>query len=745
MSATDHAESQDKPTQSANTDDQPLDTVGALPVVTNAQHSNALSNDVSNGNLSSNALGNHQSSNNANDKTDNDPNHQTADKQNLPDLQPTDDKSADPQSDSVHSDTKSNKKSDNSKTDDTHSDDNAKNDDVKNNNVKDDKLTPQSNDKPSDVKPSDVKSNNDQSGIANLSNDALIKNKADNEKADGSKPNTAPKTKKAPKVVAVVREAGDTPQKTAQPPNPKKKSPKPKPTPKKGELPFWLSLLVAMLAGLSFVFSLAPYGLWGVAILSPMILYGLLLLADKPVRAFLLGLAYGFGVWASGAFWLYTSIHQYGGVPAWLAVIMIGAMALAMGLFHAIMAWGFVKFLGKQPLAFASVWVVQEWLKTWLFTGFPWLFVGYAFTEVALVSPLAPIVGVLGVGFVVVLFSASLVELLRQKAGYLLIALGMLVCSAMLWLISPTWTTPTGEKLSVSLVQGNIPQDLKWLTEYKQETLEIYAELSQHEWGRDMVVWPEGAVTVFHDEALLVLNDIDRFAKRHNTAFMTGIPYRDLAKFDPENDPYPPFYNSVMALGLGTGVYKKQNLVPFGEYIPFGIADLLPNLANNKDVANHTKGDRTQNPLNIKGKPMGVAICYEVAYPETTRRNAKNSDFLLTVSNDAWFGTSSGPHQHLQMVQMRAMETGRWFARGTNTGVTAIINEKGQIVAKAPQFERTVLRGDVAMMTGRTPYMVWGVYPILLICAVLIGLSAFAGGARGRYFAKDGKYMQDYR
>lgn len=551
----------------------------------------------------------------------------------------------------------------------------------------------------------------------------------------------ANKPKQAPKVVAVKRDPNDTPKKSLLAQDNKKPKTKPSAT---EPIPLWAAMAVSLLAGLSFVLSLAPYGLWGVAILSPMILYALLLLTQKPSRAFVVGLSYGFGVWASGAFWLYTSISLYGGVPSWLALILIGVMALGMGLFHAGTAWAFVKFLGKQPLAFSALWVIQEWLKTWVFTGFPWLFVGYAFTEVGIVSVLAPIVGVLGVSFVVVLFSASLVELLRQKAGYLLIALAMLAGSSILWLIDPTWTTPKDEKLSVSLIQGNIPQDVKWLTEYQQQTLEIYAETSQNEWGRDMVVWPEGAITVFHDEAQLVLEDIDRFAKRHNTAFLTGIPYRDLAAFNPDTDPYPPFYNSVMAFGAGSGIYKKQNLVPFGEYIPMGL-DLFPNLANNHNIANHSKGDKTQSPLSIKNKAMGMAICYEVAYPETTRRNAKDSDFLLTVSNDAWFGTSSGPHQHLQMVQMRALETGRWFARGTNTGVTAIINEKGKIVAKAPQFERTVLRGDVAMMTGNTPYMVWGAYPILLICAALIGFSAFAGGARGRYFAKDGKYMQDYR
>lgn len=520
-------------------------------------------------------------------------------------------------------------------------------------------------------------------------------------------------------------------------------------------LPSWLSFVLALLAGASFIFALAPYRLWGVAILSPMILYALLLLnqsnhlKEDAKRAFGIGWVYGFGTWVVGAFWLYTSIHVYGGVSAWLALIMIGLMAFVMGLFHALMAWVFVRFLGRQPLAFAAIWVVQEWCKTWVLTGFPWLFVGYAFTDVPMMNGLAPITGVFGISFVVVLLAASLVEVLRQKAGYLLIALALLVVSVGLWLLNPTWVQPTGKRANVSLVQGNIPQDIKWLTEFQEETLKIYADLSKDEWQQDMVVWPEGAITLFQDEIADLLDGADAYGKQQNTTFITGIPYRDLANYRPDVDDYPPFYNSVLAIGNSTGIYKKQNLVPFGEYIPFaGKLDILPNLAGNQAVLSHSPGEKNQSPIAIKlgeqTHPMGVAICYEVAYPETTRQNAKDSEFLLTVSNDAWFGTSAGPHQHLQMVQMRSLETGRWFARGTNTGVTAIIDDKGRIVAQAPQFVRTVLRGEVAMMIGQTPYVRFGVYPLLVVVFLLLGLSAYAGGRRGQYFAKDGKYQQDY-
>lgn len=501
------------------------------------------------------------------------------------------------------------------------------------------------------------------------------------------------------------------------------------------QLPIGLALIIALLAGGMFTLALAPYGVWVLALVSPALLYALLLPEMSGKRAFLIGEAYGTGLWCVGAFWLYTSIHVYGATPMWLALIMIALMGLAMGLFHGVMAWIFQRFMGKQPFAFAALWVLQEWLKTWLFTGFPWLFVGYAFTEQYWLSSLAPVFGVFAISFVAVMLAASLVELFRRRAGYLVVSVLLLAVSVTLWLLQPQWTKPKGEPdLSVSLIQGNIPQDLKWLTEYQMKTLEIYAGLTRDEWGRDLVVWPESSIPMFQTQAWGFITEMVKIAQATDTTWVTGIPYKDDAAFDPEVDPYPPFYNSVIALGAeGEGLYKKQRLVPFGEYIPFeGMLDILPNLAGSKDVMSYSRGAVGQAPLKVRGHNLGAAVCYEVAYPDTTRRNAIGSDFLLTISNDAWFGTWAGPLQHLQMVQMRSLETGRWFIRATNTGVTAIINEKGQIVKRAPQFERTVLRGELQARTGMTPFVRFGQYPILGFIAVLLLLSAWAQRAKKR-------------
>ncbi|WP_350562365.1 apolipoprotein N-acyltransferase [Psychrobacter sp. CAL346-MNA-CIBAN-0220] len=487
-----------------------------------------------------------------------------------------------------------------------------------------------------------------------------------------------------------------------------------------------LAILIAWLAGAIFLFALAPYGFWPLALVSPAILYALLIPAMSGKRAFIIGEAYGTGLWCVGAFWLYTSIHDYGNTPVWLALILIALMGLGMGLFHGFLALVFNRMVGKQPFSFAALWILQEWLKTWLFTGFPWLFVGYAFTEQYWLSSLAPVAGVFAVSFVAVLLAASVVELLRRRGGYMIASIALLVISTSLWLINPQWTKPKGTPdLSVSLIQGNIPQDIKWLTEYQVETLKIYATLTRSEWGRDIVLWPESSIPMFQTEAVGFISEMVKMAKATNTTWITGIPYKDEAAFDAGTDKYPPFYNSVIALGAqADGLYKKQRLVPFGEYIPFeGMLDILPNLAGSQDIMSYSRGSDQQSPLQVRGHNIGAAICYEVAYPETTRQNAIDTDFLLTISNDAWFGTSAGPLQHLQMVQMRALENGRWFMRATNTGVTAIIDHKGRIVKRAPQFERTVLRGDIQARVGNTPFMLMGHYPILIIIALLLLLS----------------------
>ena len=484
------------------------------------------------------------------------------------------------------------------------------------------------------------------------------------------------------------------------------------------QLPFIVPLLIALISGAIFSLALAPYYFWWLAILSPALLYAVLR-QRNPKQAFALGWAYGFGLWFVGAFWLYTSIHTYGDTNAFLSILMIVFMAAAMGLFTAFQTWLYRRFFPETPLTFAPLWVMFEWAKTWVFTGFPWLFAGYAFTE-RLLDGYAPLFGIYAVSFVVIVLACALVEILNRR-WFWAIPSALLVLGAwgagFIQFVQPKASKP----LSVSLIQGNIPQDLKWLTEYQIKTLEIYATLTRAEWGRDLIVWPESSIPMFQTDIPEFLDAMAAQAKKTDTAWVTGIPYWDVTKSQQVGEPL--YYNSLMSSGSNShGLYKKQRLVPFGEYIPLSgmLKWVLPAMQNDVSMSGFSRGEANQKPLIVKGHALAAAICYEVAYPNLTRRNASNSDFLITVSNDAWFTGTAGPWQHLQMVQMRAKENGRWFIRATNTGVTAFIDHNGHIVKQAPLDEAFVLRGDLPAMQGKTLYSRFSDYPILIFSILLL-------------------------
>ncbi|RKG31284.1 apolipoprotein N-acyltransferase [Acinetobacter tianfuensis] len=492
------------------------------------------------------------------------------------------------------------------------------------------------------------------------------------------------------------------------------------PSEQQKQLPLIYPLFIALLAGAIFSFALAPYHYWWLAILSPALLYACLHKRSAK-QAFAIGWSYGIGLWFVGAFWLYTSIHVYGDTSAVLSVLMIAVMALVMGLFSAVQTWLYRRFFPETPLTFTPLWVLFEWAKTWVFTGFPWLFAGYAFTERYLDS-YAPLFGVFGVSFVAIILACALVEILRRRIFWAIPSAVLLLGAwgaSQLHFVEQKADKP----LSVSLIQGNIPQDLKWLTEYQVKTLMIYAELSRSEWGRDLIVWPESSIPMFQTDIEPFLDAMKAQAQKTGTAWVTGIPYWDLP--ESERAQHPMYYNSIMATGEdASGLYKKQRLVPFGEYIPLSglLSWVLPALQNDPSMSGFSRGAKDQKPLDIKSHPLGAAICYEVAYPNLTRRNAQQSDFLVTVSNDAWFTGTAGPLQHLQMVQMRAKENGRWFIRATNTGVTAFIDHNGHIVKQAPMDKTAVLRGDLPAMQGETLYMRLSDWPILGFSLFLLAL-----------------------
>ncbi len=484
--------------------------------------------------------------------------------------------------------------------------------------------------------------------------------------------------------------------------------------------------LLAMLAGALNTLAFAPFGFWPLAILSPLALYWLL--RDLDVRAAAWrGFAYGFGFWLSGVSWVYVSIHVYGYTPVAMAVLITLLFAAFLSVIFFSWWTAIYAHLSQgalNPGLFVALWLLGEWTRSWLFTGFPWLYQGYAFIDTPLAG-FAPLGGVLLLSASVLLIAVLAVTVVRDTKRNRWLALGVvlaLIGSGEL-LRQWHWTTPVGKPATVSLVQGNIPQDMKWLTEMQQPTLDIYTHLSKNEWNRDLVIWPESAIPKFLFEAEDFVDQQATLAAAGGSTFITGIPF-----VYQRNDGQYVFHNSVLATHTpGTrSLYHKVNLVPFGEVVPFAsvLRAIAPFFAlKGIPLEGFEPGPQGQPPLTAGAHRLAPFLCYEIVYPEYVRRHAAAADMLLTVSNDAWFGASHGPVQHFQIARMRALETGRWLLRDTNTGITAIINDQGQVVAQAPRFARTVLRGDVQGMQGSTPYMLVGQWPVLLLISVIVGFA----------------------
>lgn len=483
--------------------------------------------------------------------------------------------------------------------------------------------------------------------------------------------------------------------------------------------------LLALFAGALVTLSLAPFSFWPAAIISCCLYMGLLRHCS-PRSAIWRGWLYGLGMFGSGASWVYVSIHNFGNAGIPLAILLTAGFCGGLALLHALFAWLYVRFLrdlmGGMFLGFPVLWVLFEWLRSWLLTGFPWLFIGYSALDNWL-DGWIPVIGVFGASLIYA-FTASclyLAYMRRQAQACLMYA----IMIASLWLVGwqlqqAVWVAPASESpLEIGLVQANIPQETKWDPQYYQPTLSLYREMTEPLLGLDLILWPESAIPNYYQRAQGFLDPISTRAEAAGSALVTGIPWRESGQRN--------YYNSIVALGQGAGHYHKQRLVPFGEYVPLeewlrGIIDFF-----DLPMSAFSSGAADQSPLLVQDFRVSPFICYEVVYPELVRRYARDADLMITISNDTWFGDSIGPVQHLQMAQMRALENGRYLVRGTNNGISAIINERGEITVQGQRFEREVLRGQAQVMLGRTPYSRLGSIPIIAGCFIALALVLGAG------------------
>lgn len=492
----------------------------------------------------------------------------------------------------------------------------------------------------------------------------------------------------------------------------------------------------ALTSGALITLSLAPFNYWPLAVISAAILFTLLQQRDKsgPIKqAALLGWLFGLGLFGSGASWVYVSIHEFGytSIPlaAFLTFLFCGGLAICCAITWAAYAWlntssnmqnqGHTQNLWKA-LLFAAIWVWGEWMRSWLLTGFPWLFIGYSQTETVLAS-WASIIGVYGISFIIC-FSGATLGILISARKNLTSAAAPTTLAITFWVIAiPLSTSPAEQRnskpLKVSMVQANISQHKKWQRESLQPTMDLYAALSEPHWSdSELIIWPEAAIPTYYQYANEFIDVLHARALQTNSALLTGIPSRDTHS---DNS-----YNSVITVGNASGVYHKQNLVPFGEYIPFATiaANILDFFA--LPVSSMTAGHRDQPALTIQDWQSKPLICYEIVYPGLAAKAAAISDVLITVSNDSWFGASIGPLQHLQMAQMRALENQRYVLRSTGNGVSAVIAPNGKILAKTRQFERMVLTADFYLLSNITPWTRAGYWltPLFFSAILLLAL-----------------------
>lgn len=487
------------------------------------------------------------------------------------------------------------------------------------------------------------------------------------------------------------------------------------------------------LVGVTLTFAYAPFSLWFIPFIAlPAVFY--VFFKAPQISSFKMGLAFGAGWFGAGVSWVHVSIANFGGLPL---IGSLGLMALLVGyvsLFPAAAFWLTRKYVDEkyQFFGMAIFWFLLEWLRSWFMTGFPWLSLGY--TQIS--GPLAalyPVVGETGISFLLILYGAYMARIVtrssesRNKVIINLVATPCAVFILSLALGQFEFSRETEKSVSIAMVQGNIKQELRWAPEEDIPTMEKYLKLTEALWENDIVLWPEAAIPRLEPLAQEYLSYVDELAFKSNTGLITGIVNYN---FDTSEA-----YNNLIVLGKSDAQqsspqytyqhanrYDKHHLLPIGEFIP--LEGWLRGLAPIFDLpmSSFSRGDYEQSNLVANDYHFVPAICFEIAFPRQIAANLRtDSDILVTVSNDAWFGDSHGPSQHLEMAQVRAAEFGLPLIRATNNGITAFVDHKGQILSSAPQFEATTLTATLPLSEGMTPYRYWGDLPIWLI--VLFGIA----------------------
>jgi apolipoprotein N-acyltransferase len=470
--------------------------------------------------------------------------------------------------------------------------------------------------------------------------------------------------------------------------------------------PRWKYLL-SLLAGAILVFGFAPFNqVWLVFLSFAWLQWQW---RDATAKsATLHGWLFGLGMQAAGVSWIFVSLHYHGGTPVPFAILMILLLSMYLALYPALAGFLVARFCKQKAelkllLLFPAAWAISEWLQGYVMTGFAWMQPAYTQIDLPLAG-FAPVLGAHGVSMLVLLSAGALVlvfadQAWRQPQRWKTSAGLVLV----IWLTGfglkqIHWTSPVGEPLSVALVQGNIEQTVKWRREIHDSTLALYRDLSLQTKDADLIIWPETAVPDYQHRVPAYLQTLQEEMKQQGSALLLGIFIK--------NTETGRYFNTL--LNINGQAYRKRHLVPLGEYIPLRFLASFFNRWVDIPMSDIESGVERQPLLVAAGQLLGVSICFEDAFSRDVRRDLPAASLLVNVSNDAWFENSQQPHQHHAIARMRALESGRYMLRATNTGISAVINDQGEAVAVAAQFKTTVLRASARPMSGATPYVRWG-------------------------------------
>jgi apolipoprotein N-acyltransferase len=477
----------------------------------------------------------------------------------------------------------------------------------------------------------------------------------------------------------------------------------------------WLAVFAA---GALAVAGFAPLGFYPATLLGVAVLFAFWLGAASARAAFADGLVFGLGLFGVGVSWIYVSLHDFGGMPAWLAALATFLFCTVLALFPALAGYLAVR-LGSTRAArlvlVPALWVLLEWTRGWLFTGFPWLAIGYSQVPASPLAGFAPVLGVYGVSLAAATSAALVAWALTTRVGrWRALAGAAGIALAGLALTAQAFTRWDGSLTRVALVQGNVPQAMKWEPGQVADTLVRYARLADAT-RAPLIILPETALPVFEAQLPAPYRErLNAIGRENGGDVLAGLP---------TGSAEGPYYNSVVSFGVSpTQRYHKVHLVPFGEFIPAKAVWGWVVAVLHIPLSDFSPGRPDQPPLAIGGMKVAPNICYEDAFGEEIVPRASAANLLVNVSNDAWFGDSFALWQHAQMSQARALESGRMMLRATNSGLTAIIDRRGRLVAHLPPFREGVLEGDVRGYAGVTPYARFGNAPVVAI--VLAGVVA---------------------